>query len=373
MTLNTETTDRLPRLTKVVYGTGDWGVATFNTLRQIFYAIFLTDVVGLDPRLASFAAFMGVLWDAINDPLVGVISDKVRSKWGRRRPFLLYFAVPYGLAFLMLWWAPPIQNQLLLMLYVMIAYALSDTLQTLVIVPFHALTPEMTSDYDERTSLASYRMFFNFLASVATAVAAPMIVDAVMIGGGTSQQGYVLAAVLFGVSTVVPYLLIFFAVREKSTEDRPQEMASFRQTLYTAWQNVPFRYATVLYMLNWVTFDVISVVLPYLLVYWVAGGDLVAKTPLFGLPIESAVLGLMMVTAMVMLPFWTWLAKRLGKRIAYLIALGFWVVLLLLVPLVPPMQYTLTLGLAVLIGISVSAAHVLPLSLIHISEPTRPY
>jgi len=360
MTLNTETTDRLPRLTKVVYGTGDWGVATFNTLRQIFYAIFLTDVVGLDPRLASFAAFMGVLWDAINDPLVGVISDKVRSKWGRRRPFLLYFAVPYGLAFLMLWWAPPIQNQLLLMLYVMIAYALSDTLQTLVIVPFHALTPEMTSDYDERTSLASYRMFFNFLASVATAVAAPMIVDAVMIGGGTSQQGYVLAAVLFGVSTVVPYLLIFFAVREKSTEDRPQEMASFRQTLYTAWQNVPFRYATVLYMLNWVTFDVISVVLPYLLVYWVAGGDLVAKTPLFGLPIESAVLGLMMVTAMVMLPFWTWLAKRLGKRIAYLIALGFWVVLLLLVPLVPPMQYTLTLGLAVLIGISVSAAHVLP-------------
>jgi Na+/melibiose symporter-like transporter len=327
--MNTQPTQRIPWLTKVIYGTGDWGVATFNTLRQIFYAIFLTDVVGLDPRLASFGALIGVIWDAINDPLVGVISDKVHSKWGRRRPFLLYFTIPYSLAFLMLWWSPPIENQIVLMLYVMVSYALSDTAQTLVVVPFHALTPEMTSDYDERTSLASYRMFFNFLASVATAVVAPMIVDNVMRGGGTQQQGYLLAAAMFGASTILPYLLIFFTVREKSTADRVQESPSFRETMRTAWENVPFRYATMLYMLNWVTFDVISVVLPYLLVYWIAGGDLLVKMPLLGLPIESTVLGLMMVTATLVLPFWTWLAKRLGKRIAYIIALAFWVVLLL--------------------------------------------
>jgi Na+/melibiose symporter-like transporter len=131
-----DTTERVSQLTKVVYGTGDWGMASFNTLRQIFYAIFLTDVVGLDPRLASFAALIGVLWDAINDPLVGMLSDRARSRWGRRRPFLLFFAIPYGLAFLILWWAPPIENQILLMFYMMIAYALSDTLQTLVIVPY---------------------------------------------------------------------------------------------------------------------------------------------------------------------------------------------------------------------------------------------
>lgn len=358
--MNSQPTERIPWLTKVVYGTGDWGVATFNTLRQIFYAIFLTDVVGLDPRLASFGALIGVIWDAINDPLVGVISDKVRSKWGRRRPFLLYFAIPYGLAFLILWWAPPIENQFVLMLYVMISYALSDTLQTLVVVPFHALTPEMTSDYDERTSLASYRMFFNFMASIATAVVAPMIVDNVMRGGGTQQQGYLLAAAIFGASTALPYLLIFFTVREKSTADRVQESPSFRETMRTAWENVPFRYATMLYMLNWVTFDVISVVLPYLLVYWVAGGDLLVKMPLLGLPIESTVLGLMMVTATVVLPFWTWLAKRLGKRVAYIIALVFWVVMLFVMLGIQPYQYTLTMILSVLFGISVSAAHVLP-------------
>ncbi len=350
----------LPRLTKIIYGTGDWGMATFNTLRQIFYAIFLTDVVGLDPRLASFAALIGVLWDAINDPLVGTISDKVRSKWGRRRPFLLFFAIPYGLAFLALWWAPPWKSQIWLMIHVMLAYALSDTFQTLVIVPFHALTPEITSDYDERTSLAGYRMFFNFIASIVTAVAAPMIVDATMAGGGTQQQGYVIVAALFGASAVIPYLLIFFTVREKSSAERPPEMVSFKATLRTAWQNIPFRYATALYMLNWVTFDLIGVALPYFLVYWIAQGNLLATVPGIGMPIESVVLGAMLVTSVIVLPFWTWLAYRIGKRKAYIIAIGFWVILLLALNFVPPQQYTLVIVMSVLIGISVSAAHVLP-------------
>jgi GPH family glycoside/pentoside/hexuronide:cation symporter len=360
----TSTTDELPRRTKILYGTGEWGMATFNTLRQIFYAIFLTDVVGLEPRLASFAALVGVIWDAINDPLVGMLSDKVRSRWGRRRPFLLYFAIPYGLAFLMLWWAPPWESQILLMIHMTLAYALSDTFQTLVIVPYHALTPEITSDYDGRTSLAGYRMFFNFLASIITAVVAPMIVDATMSAGGTQQQGYVIVAALFGASSVIPYLLIFFTVREGRRAAAPDaqvtEMISLRETLRTAWENIPFRYATALYMLNWVTFDLIGVVLPYFLVYWVADGNLLAKVPGLDMPLESVVLGVMLVTAMLVLPLWNWLAQRLGKRIAYIIAIAFWAVLLLAINVVPQMQYPLVIGMAALIGVSVSAAHMLP-------------
>src|SRR5215203_4419768 len=87
----------LPRRVKWLYGAGDWSLASFNTLRQIFYAIFLTDVVGLDARLASFAALIGILWDAINDPIIGTISDRLRTRWGRRRPFLLFFSIPFGL------------------------------------------------------------------------------------------------------------------------------------------------------------------------------------------------------------------------------------------------------------------------------------
>ena len=103
---------RLSFWTKLAYGTGDWGTASYGTLRQIFYAIFLTDVVGLEPRLASFAALIGIIWDAINDPIVGVLTDRMRSRWGRRRPFLLFFAIPFGLSFMLLWWAPPLKARL---------------------------------------------------------------------------------------------------------------------------------------------------------------------------------------------------------------------------------------------------------------------
>lgn len=359
----TQQTERIPVFTKIIYGTGDWGVASFNTLRQIFYAIFLTDVVGLDPRLASFAAFIGVIWDAVNDPLVGAWSDKLRSRWGRRRPFLLLFAVPYGLAFLILWWAPPWKSQILLMIHMMLAYALSDTFQTLVVVPFHALTPEMTSDYDERTSLASYRMFFNFLASLAAGVVAPMIVDATLAGGGTQQQGYLVASAIFGATSVVPYLLIFFAVREKvQPEDLPKEV-SLRDTVRQVWENVPFRYATAIYMLNWVTFDLVAAVLPFFLVYWIAQGDLLLKMPLLGMPIESTVLGIMAILAVPALPLWSWAAHRFGKRPAYLAAIAFWALILLSLLFVPPMKLGLAMVIAVLMSLSYSAAHMLPESI----------
>jgi GPH family glycoside/pentoside/hexuronide:cation symporter len=354
---NTET---IPVLTKIIYGTGDWGMAAFNTLRQIFYAIFLTDVVGLEPRLASFAAFFGVIWDAVNDPLVGVFSDKVQTRWGRRRPFLLFFAVPYGLAFLLLWYAPPWESQVLLMIFVSLAYMISDTLQTLVIVPYHALTPEMTADYDERTALSGYRMFFNLIASILTAVAAPMIIDQAMVAGASRQQGYLLAAAVFGASSAIPYLLIFFTVREQARDRRETELITVRETLRTAWRNVPFRFATAIYMLNWVTFDLIGVVLPFLLVYWVADGDLVATVPVLNMPLESVVLGLMLLTAVIVLPFWTWLAQQLSKRIAYMIGMVVGILVLLTLVMIQPQQYLLTMIMAVLIGTSVSVAHVLP-------------
>ena len=75
---------------------------------------------------------------------------------------------------------------------------ISDTLQTLITVPFFALTPEITQDYDERTTLTGYRMFFNLLASLATAVSAPMIVDMAIKAGLNQQQGYLIVAGMFG-------------------------------------------------------------------------------------------------------------------------------------------------------------------------------
>jgi GPH family glycoside/pentoside/hexuronide:cation symporter len=348
---------------KVVYGTGDWSGASYGTLRQIFYAIFLTDVVGLEPRLASVAALVGILWDAVNDPLIGILTDRMRSRWGRRRPFLLFFAIPFGLSFMLLWWAPPWHSQIALAATVTLAFMVSDTMETLCSVPFSSLLPELSPDYDERTTLTSFRMFFNLLASLVTAVAAPAIVDAALAAGMTQQQGYLLVAGLFGGLAAVPYLVIFAVVRERyGAVDRPQETVTFKQTVSTAWANVPFRFATLIYMLNWITFDIVALALPFYLLYWIAQGNMLASVTLLGIsmPLESAVFAILLITAILALPFWLWLSHRKGKHIAYIFGMVFWAGVQLAIFSVRPGQIPLVLWMSFLAGFSVSAAHVLP-------------
>ena len=349
--------------TKLAYGSGDWGMSSFGTLRQIFYAIFLTDVVGIEPRLASLAALVGIIWDAINDPLVGAWSDRIRTRWGRRRPFLIFFSIPFGLSFLLLWWAPPWDSQWMLMVTITLAFMISDTMQTLVVVPFLSLTPEIAPDYDERTSLTGYRMFFNLAASLLVAVAAPMIQDGMLKAGYTLQQAWLLTAGLFGGLAAIPFLVMFFVVREPTERGTPvSESLGMKEIIKTLWENVPFRFAALLYMINWITFDLVALMLPFFLVYWVAGGDLLASTNLFGidLALESAVLGVLLIVAVLSIPIWTWLSRRTSKRKAYIIGMLFWTVVQFLILLVQPGQTGLVLILAVLAGLSVSTAHVLP-------------
>jgi GPH family glycoside/pentoside/hexuronide:cation symporter len=351
--------------TKLVYGTGDWGTAGYGTLRQIFYAIFLTDVVGLDPRLASVAALIGIVWDAINDPLVGMLSDRVRTRWGRRRPFLLFFSIPFGLSFLLLWYAPPFEGQIAKAIFITIAFMIADTLETLVAVPFSALTPELTPDYDERTSLTGFRMFFNLAISLVAAVAAPAIVDGVIAGGGTQQQGYLVTAAIFGGLAAMPFLLIFFVVREHELTPEQTNSVSFFETVRTAWANIPFRFATAVYMLNWITFDLVALVLPFYLLYWISSGNLMAQADVFGisLPIESAVFALLLITSVIVLPFWIFISYRFSKQVAYMVGMIFWAVVQLVIFSIQPGQVGLILTMSVLAGISVSSAHLLPDSL----------
>ncbi len=361
--MQTRTPSHMPlsRFTKIIYGTGDLGLASWGTLRQIFYAIYLTDVVGIEARLASIAALIGVIWDSINDPLVGMISDRVHSRWGRRRPFLLLFSIPFGLAFLLMWWAPPWENQLLLAFHVMMAYIISDTLQTLVAVPFYTLTPEMTPDYDERTELTTYRMFFNLVASLVVAVAAPMIRSSAVQAGLTAQQSYLVISGLFGFLGMIPFIPMFFVVRERFPQPSRQS-PSLKEIIQTAWENIPFRFATGLYMLNWMTVDLVALMLPFFITYWVAQGNLTARLSVFGeqIALESVILGVMFITAIAALPLWNWVSRKTSKRKAYITGMTFWMVVQTLIILIQPGQILLILFLTVLAGISISTAHVLP-------------
>ena len=356
---------KLPYWMKILYGSGDWGIASIGMMRSIFYAIYLTDVVGIEPRLASLGALVGIVWDAINDPIIGVLSDRVKSKLGRRRPFLLWFFIPFGLSFVMLWSAPNWESQIALMAYVTLSFMISDTLVTLVGVPYLALTPELTQDYDERTSLTSFRTIFQLLSAMVVVVAAPMIVDVVIEGGGTQQQGFMTAGAVFGAIGALPLLLLGIFVREKYASEDPQEIP-FRETMRVAWQNIPFRYAVGIYMFNWSAVDMVAIAFPFFLLYWVAQGNLLAKINLFGvdLALESAFFGVMMFACVLFVPFWLWISKRYSKAGVYIAGMAAWIVVQVLIFTIQPGQTVYLLVIAALAGIGVSAAYILPDSIL---------
>ena len=352
---------RLSFWMKLLYGSGDLGISSIGMMRSIFYAIYLTDVVGLEPRLASFGALVGIIWDAINDPIVGILSDHLHTRWGRRRPFLLWFAIPFGLSFIILWSAPNWENQTALLIYVTLSFMLADTLQTLVGVPFLSLTPELTSDYDERTTLTSFRSFFQLTGARTVVVMAPIIVDMVLAAGGSQQQGFMLAGAIFGGIGAVPLLLIGLFIRETSTPEQT-EAIPFRETLKAAWRNIPFRYAVGIHMLNWSAVDMVAVTFPYFLLYWVAQGNLLATIHIFGfdLAYESAFFGILMSVCILCIPFWLWLARWRNKREAYILGMIFWIAVQLMIFTIRPGNTTYLLTIAALAGIGVSAAYTLP-------------
>jgi len=357
---------KLPFWLKALYGSGDWGISSIGMMRSIFYALYLTDVVGIEPRLASIGALAGIVWDAVNDPIIGVLSDRMQSRLGRRRPFLLWFAFPFGLSFVILWSAPNWESQIALLIYVTLAFMISDTLTTLVAVPYLSLTPELTQDYDERTSLSSFRTVFQLLAAMTVVITAPMIVDKVLEMGGSQQQGFMIAGAVFGSLGSLPLFFIGWFVRERFSPEELPAALPFRESLRVAWQNVPFRYAAGIYMFNWSAVDMIAITFPFFLLYWVAKGDLLAKVNVFGLELalESAFFGVLMLVCVLCVPFWLWLARTRNKREAYILGMMFWITIQSMIFTIQPGGTTYMLVLAALAGVGVSAAYILPDSIL---------
>jgi GPH family glycoside/pentoside/hexuronide:cation symporter len=342
---------RLRRRDKWLYGVGDLGFSLTNTILNVYFALFLTDVVGVKPAVAAIAFFVGSTWDYINDPLVGYISDRTRTRWGRRRPFLLFGALPFAAAFAMLWWRPPLESIVALGVYYSVMFSLFDTAATFVYMPFYALTPELTDDYDERTGLTTTRMFFSILGSLVAFTIPLALVD----GFRPEHAGRVLQmGAVFGLVSALPLFLVFFGTRE-----RPEFMArpqtwGFRASLAAAGKNRPFVFGLIMFMFNGVTMSIIQVILLYYVKYVVlreGQSDLIMAT--------------IFVVAIMALPLWEWVSRRLNKRWAYISGIAFLaVVLLVLASLTPATGMVFIIILCVLAGIGVSAMHVLPWSII---------
>jgi len=342
--------EKLSRRTKLMYGAGDTGFSLTSTIIGAYFLIFMTDVVGVAPGLAAIAIFIGRSWDYINDPIFGHLSDRTRSRWGRRRPYLLFGPLPYALAFTMLWFRPPFESTPLLVAYYALAYVLYDAAATLIYMPYFALTPELTEDYDERTSLTTYRMFFSIFGSL-LAFTIPLLI----IGSFNPQNSHrvLLMGAIFGVASALPILLAFLGTRERR-EFMVQERPGLRQSLQAALKNRPFIFGLVIFLLTWITVQIIQATLLFFIKYVVqreAQNDLIMAT--------------IFVTAILALPIWEWASRRWNKRWAYVGGISFWAaVQIMMITLGPSAPMGLLLFMSALAGIGVAAAHVLPWSIL---------
>ena len=347
MTTVTATPGHLTRRRKLLFSIGDLSTSIPLAILMFFQLFFLTDVAGLNPAYAAWAVGIPRIWDAINDPLFGLISDRIRTRWGRRRVLLLFGAVPLGLTFMLMWLVPPFAP-VGLAIYYAATFILFDTLFTIIHVSYNSLTPELTSDYDERSTLNGYRMAFSIIGTLGT------IILATVMGWFISDKRvlFVILGVGLGLVSIIPPLVVFKVTREHDREKAGVSL-SLKQAITETLSNRPFWMVMGLYLLSWTTASIMSAVLIYFANYYLRVPE---QANYFILLAEGS--------AILFIPFWVWMARKLDKRRAYIIGTLSWVVILLAISAIRPDQVLLAYLLAALSGSGIATAYVLPWAMI---------
>ena len=340
---------RLSRWTKLIYGLGEFGPSVAGgTIIPFYYLFFLTDVAGLRPAVAGSLLLVARLWDAVNDPLVGAISDRTRTRLGRRRPYILAGALPLAATYVLLWLVPAGLSPTALVVYYLGAYFLYDLFMTIVTGPFYALMPELSLDSDERTSIVTYRMATSILAGLGAAAALPLVFNA----APSLRQGFLWAAVGVGILSALPFLLIGVKLRERPDFQAPP-LLSIRQSIRTVLRNRPFWLAMIVGWLAWLAIAIVEAVFAYYVVYW-------SRIP----EEDSAiVLAIILGSATLFLPVVNALAARLEKKWAFVAATSTWAATHVLLWFVPQASVIPVYVVGVLAGLGVSSAHILPTSM----------
>ncbi|VEP15925.1 conserved membrane hypothetical protein [Hyella patelloides LEGE 07179] len=212
--------EKLNFTTKLAYGSGDMGPAITANILVFFLLYFFTNVAGLPPGMAGSILAIGKIGDAINDPIAGILSDRTRSKWGRRIPWMLFGTIPFGLFFFLQWLVPefssdPNVNDWCLFAYYIVIAILFNLAYTAVNLPYTALTPELTQDYNERTNLNSFRFAFSIGGSILSLILATFIFQAYP---DDPVRQYFVLGLVSSIISMVALLWCIFRIQERGSE-----------------------------------------------------------------------------------------------------------------------------------------------------------
>jgi glycoside/pentoside/hexuronide:cation symporter, GPH family len=350
--------------TKLAYGAGDLGPAITANILAFYLLIFFTSVAGLNAGLAGSILMISKIWDAINDPIVGMMSDRTRSpKWGRRYPWMLWGAIPFGITFFLQWLVPKfgtdaIANQWGLFGYYILIAILFNTFYTMVNLPYTALTPELTQDYNERTRLNSFRFAFSIGGSIFSLVLALVVFHIIV----DPQQQYLVMGGICALLSVVPlYWCVFGTIaRTRSVAKRlpalphVSESLPFLEQLKIVFTNRPFLFVSGIYLCSWLGVQITAAILPYFVINWM--GLSAGTFTLVALVVQG--------TALLMLFVWSAVSARVGKKAVYFMGMVLWMIAQGGLFFLQPNQSILLYPLAVMAGVGVSTAYLIPWSMI---------
>ncbi len=302
-----EADDDLGVAAKATFATGDVSVNLALSSLSLVYLFFLTDVAGLRPALAGAVVWIARIVDGVTDPTMGRITDHTRSRWGRRRPFLLAGALPFGLFFGLLW-TTPFEGQAAMFWWYALVYVGVSLASTVMTVPYMALIPEMARGYDARTSLNTYRTAGSMIGVIMAAGLQPV---AQALGGGPT--GWASAGALAALLAVLPWWPVFAVSRERQISTEP-EPVSLARDLIDLFRHVHYRRLSALYICSRIALDVAGASLVYFL------SDVIGRPGDF----FPAILSLM-VSSMVSLPVWLFLARNREKHDIFVVGTSWWV------------------------------------------------
>ena len=339
----------IPGRSVLGYATGDLGISIAYFALGFFFLFYLTDLVGIPPALAGTVVLIGKLWDGVNDPLIGVLADRTRARRGRKRVYLLFGAVPFGLSFMLLWWIPPGMATRPAALLAAVLLLLFATTYSLVGVPYQALVPVMTSDYDERTHLVAYKAVLSAVGAVlggglAIVVSSQASVEVSLRLMAVCLGGVIIGTTLLAARAVAPY--------------------SGRDTVEIT--PVPLRRYLLL-----LTERSVSTLMGYKVLSAVATGVLTAALPYFADTVvgsgATATFALAAYTVMgaAMVPVWERRTHSIDKRHLMLVSSGLAAVLLVLIGFMATAGSTVVfVAGAAMLGAAMSAYLVIPPSLV---------
>ncbi len=339
----------LPLHVKVGFGFGDHTLNVALSALSLLYLFFLTEVAGLRPALAALVLLVGRTVDAITDPLMGRISDITRWRWGRRRPYLLLAALPFGLSFALLWQALAIHGQATLFAAYAALYILHTTASTMLGVPYMALLPELALGYDERTTLNVFRQFGAVLGTLLAAVAMRPLVD--LLGGGA--RGFARTGIALGVWMAVPWFVVYAVTWERPAFSRPDQM-SFAESVRRVLAHRAYRVLVGLFLCARIALDLVAAMIIFYMSYWLRReGDF------------SAIMATMLVAATLSLPLWLGAARHADKATVFIVGVCWWIgTQLVLLFLQPAWPHWVMFAVAAATGIGYAVADLMPWSML---------